>query len=89
MLAQRVEPLPIDRVIVERIDQAQTGISGCVNYTITGRTADEPSRHVQYQTLSDWRAALCERAKTSGATVLIRWRQTAYAKDISRVEIAR
>ncbi len=89
MPAIAVTPLPIDRVIVERIDPAQTGIPGCVNYTITGRTVDEPSRHVQYQTLSDWRASLCERAAKSGTPVLIRWRQTAYAKDISRVEIAK
>ncbi len=85
----RVEPLPIDRVIIERIDPAQTGIPGCVSYTVSGRTADDSARHVQYQTLSDWRAAMCERASKTGVPVRIRWRQSAYAKDITRVEIER
>ncbi len=89
MCAQRIEPLPIDRVFVERIDSAQTGIPGCLSYTVTGHTADAAARHVQYQTVSDWKASACQRACELQRPVLIRWRQTAYAKDISRVEIAR
>ncbi len=85
----RVEPLPIDRVIVERIDSVATGIPGCTSHTITCHTADDAARHVQYQTVSDWRAAMCERAMKAEKPVLIRWYRTAFAKDISRVEIAR
>jgi hypothetical protein len=83
-----VVPLPIDRVMIERVDQAQTGKPDCISYTITAHTV-EGSRHVQYQTLSDWKASACEIARQTGKPIRIRWTNDGHGKRISRVEVER
>ena len=88
MLASSVVPLPIDRVIVERIDPSKTA-SGALSYLITAHTADEASRHVQYQTMRVLDAAACQRSLDLGIPVRIRWKQTEFGRDITRVEIER
>lgn len=84
----RVEPLPIDRVIVDRIDQADTSKPGCTNYTITAYTVND-QRRVQYQTIRELDASACERSRTLKIPILIRWHRSSFGKDISRVEIER
>ena len=78
--------MPLDLVTIERIDAVPTAKAGLLSYTITGVTSDR--RTVQVQTVSAWRAAICERAKDSGAAIWIGSKDSRYGRDLVTVEFA-
>ncbi len=84
----QVTPLPIDRVIVDRIDAISTDALGGTSYTITASVVGD-HRRVQYKTISDLDASACDRSLKWRLPLLIRWKQTADGKDITRVQIER
>lgn len=75
-------------VKVERVDPWQTQTPGVMGYTVTGVTIEESPRTVQFQTISDWKAAICSRAIQLEQWVWIGWRDSRFGvKDIVTVEL--
>jgi len=89
VLAHSVVPLPIDRVIVDRVDAVPTVKPGCTSYTITANTVEDQPRRRQYQTVRELDASACQRSKELQIPIRIRWKRTNYGNDITRVEIER
>ena len=77
--------MPVDRVIVHRVDAAQTSNPDVMSYTITGNTCEATPRIVQYQTVNQWESAYCKESIKPRTILLIEWLLTRYGKDIVKV----
>lgn len=66
--------MPLDLVNVERIDSVKTGSPWVLSHTITGETVEENPRCVQFQTIDQWKAAICDRARAKHQGVWITWK---------------
>ncbi len=79
--------MPLDLVTVQRVDRAATANLNVFSYVITATTIEERPRTTQYQTVNDWRAALCEQSIKSKRELWITWRSSDFkSKDITKVE---
>jgi len=77
----------LDLVRVERVDPWQTP-SGVMAYTVTGVTVEDQPRTVQFQTINDWKAALCSQTAQRGKLLWIGSKDSRFGvKDIVSVEI--
>lgn len=79
--------MPLDFVTIERVDPCKTANPSVTSYTITAKTVDEQPRTVQFGTISNWQAALCERAKATGQYVWIGSKDTRYGQDIVTITL--
>ena len=74
--------MPIEVVHVHRVDSTPTAKPGCVSHLVS--THEGP----QFFTLNNLRAALCERARATGAAVRIAWKDGRMkTRDIVSVEL--
>ncbi len=78
--------MPLDLVAVERVDPCLTANPQVTSFTVTGTTVEEQPRSVQFHTICQRRAALCDRAHTIGQHVWIYSKQSRYGYDIVKVE---
>lgn len=65
--------VPVDIVEVDRVDPTELG-AGMTRWIVTAHTLGYPSRDVQFSTISDWHAALCQRAFVIRAPIQVSWR---------------
>ncbi len=75
------------RLIIEKVKQikAQPGDQWDTHYMIEAHDPENGHVHWQLETLSPWRASLCERHIKDGQPLLVIWRRTAYGKDLVEV----
>lgn len=79
--------MPLDKILVERVDACQTAKPGLFSYLVTGETVDERPRHYQVQTLSAWKASVCEASIAAKRAVWIGSRDTRYGLDLVTVNL--
>ena len=74
--------MPIDTVHVHRVDSVKTMKPGLISHLVSTHEGQ------QYFTLNNLRAALCERAMTTGAAVRITWKDGRMkTRDIVGIEL--
>jgi hypothetical protein len=78
--------VPLDLVAVERVDPCMTANPQVTSFTVTGLTVEDQPRTVQFHTICQRRAALCERSTKIGQHVWIYSKQSRYGWDIVKVE---
>ncbi len=79
--------MPIDLCRIQRVDQTATAKANTFSYVITATTIEEWPRTTQYQTVNDWKAALCQQSIQPKRELWITWRSSDFkSKDIEKVE---
>lgn len=77
--------MPVDRIVVHRVDAAQTGNPDVMSYTITANTCEAQPRIVQYQTINQWESAYCKESIKPRTVLLMDWKASRYGKDVVKV----
>lgn len=78
--------MPLDLVKVERVDPVPTSKPGCTNYTVTAITIEGTPRTVQYQTINEWKASICDQARKNKTAIWVTWKSSNFrSKDITTV----
>ncbi len=77
--------MPIDTVIVHRVDASKTGDPDVMSYCITANTLGPQPMIMQFQTVNQWESAFCKESIKPRTHLLIEWIQTRYGKDIVKV----
>jgi len=77
--------VPTDKIIVHRVDGAQTGNPDVMNFTITANTCEQIPRLVQYQTISQWQSSFCREMIKPRTVLLMEWKATRYGMDVVKV----
>lgn len=79
--------MPLDLVVIARVDKVPTARAGTFSYTITGETVEERPRPYQVQTVSDWKAALCDATIGTKQGVWIGSKDSRYGLDLVTVKV--
>lgn len=77
--------MPIDRVKVTKVLPLTTRKAGCTQYIVD--VESELGYLRQYETVSDLKASLCERAKATNCWVDLVWKDSKYGREIVSVEL--
>lgn len=77
--------MPTDRVRVTKVLPMSTRRAGCTQYIIDVET--ELGWLRQYETVSDFKASLCERAKARNCWIDLVWKDSRYGREIVSVEL--
>lgn len=80
--------MPLDLIAIERIDPVQTANPRVTAFLITGEAMDVPRRHIQVETINEWKASICQRAKDAGQMVWVGWKDgRCRSKEIVTVKL--
>jgi len=80
--------VPIEVVTVERVDRVPTQKPDCTQFLVVAHGIVAPYPLVRYQTLNQWIASLCERAKATERRLRVTWREHRFGRELVYVEMA-
>jgi hypothetical protein len=79
--------MPIDLVVIDRVDACATAKPGCHSYTVTATTIEDRPRTVQYQTVNAWYASFCKQSIATKRELWITWNGNSFkSKELTKAE---
>lgn len=80
--------MPIDLIRVLAVHPVRTVNPAVMQYLIDAETVEEHPRHMQYMTINELRAALCQQVAGTSSLLSVAWKDSRYrTKEIVTVEL--